>query len=224
MSTIWEQNLKKYWIDYAKLQSGRDKMYRLLQYTSKMVHFQLGQSGAPKETVAWVKHISKTLSNGRKFFRLGKFIDNWYKAYQHIQKNGLSCVSEVDIIRLLTCGAYISDMIFYIYDALAWIEAAKIGKFPSYNVKFNRNRWNAFRYTLKFTAGLMWLRHVQAGTAEYYKHRRTAVKSFLDVCNPLKSLGYNSLNDGQIGMLGTVTSLIGMYDDLFAKKKKTKKH
>ena len=44
-----------------------------------------------------------------------------------------------------------------------------------------------------------------------------SIQSALDFMNPCKSLGYNSLNDGQLGLLGVVTSSISIYDD-FAKK------
>mmetsp|Transcript_6943 Transcript_6943/g.12783 ORF Transcript_6943/g.12783 Transcript_6943/m.12783 type:complete len:220 (-) Transcript_6943:202-861(-) len=215
--SAWEANLKKYWIDYAGKISGRDKIYRFVQYFSRMLYFQLEQSGAPKETVAWFKLISKTMSTGRKMQRLGKFVDNWYKAFKHLQKKVIGLSSEQEIINTLGLMAYISDMIFYVWDALAWSKAAKIMKFPGMDVKRSRNQWNMIRYGLKSVRySLMWRAAYRDGKS-FGSYRRQAVKSALDFMNPCKSLGYNSLNDGQLGLLGVVTSSISIYDD-FAKK------
>uniref|UniRef100_A0A7S2TY97 Peroxisomal biogenesis factor 11 n=1 Tax=Lotharella oceanica TaxID=641309 RepID=A0A7S2TY97_9EUKA len=211
----WEVALNTYWVKYASKISARDKMYRFAQYFSRMVYFQMEQSGAPKEAVAWVKHISKTASTGRKFIRLGKFIDIWYKAYKHLAKHSLSLTSEKDLINCLGIMALVADMIFYVWDFLRWFEEAKVFQF-NMNVKYKRTLWNGIRYAIKAVRYTLLLRTTKEGSKAFYSHRRLAIKSALDFLNPMKGLKYNSLNDGQIGLLGVVTSCISIYDD-FAK-------
>mmetsp|Transcript_2288 Transcript_2288/g.3273 ORF Transcript_2288/g.3273 Transcript_2288/m.3273 type:complete len:219 (+) Transcript_2288:32-688(+) len=218
MSVVpWEDGLKKYWINYAGKISGRDKIYRLIQYSARAIYFQLKQAGAPKETWMRFYHISKVFSTGRKFQRMGKFIDNWFKAYKHLVKHGFSAGNMEEIAQALGLLAYAADTIFYVWDLLAWIEAAKISKFPSLHVKYNRNRWNAIRYGLKAIKGSLLIQVLKPGTKQYYSHRRIAIKSALDINNPLKGLGFLKLNDGQLGVIGIVTSIIGIYDDFHKK-------
>eukprot|EP00471_Norrisiella_sphaerica_P000320 CAMPEP_0184486166 /NCGR_PEP_ID=MMETSP0113_2-20130426/7703_1 /TAXON_ID=91329 /ORGANISM="Norrisiella sphaerica, Strain BC52" /LENGTH=217 /DNA_ID=CAMNT_0026867915 /DNA_START=77 /DNA_END=730 /DNA_ORIENTATION=- len=209
----WEQNLNTYWIKYAGKIGSRDKMYRFIQYFAKMTHFQLKQSGAPAETVKWLNHVSKTFSTGRKFIRIGKFIDNWYKAYKHLCKHAMSLSSEKDLVNVLTLMSYVADMIFYLWDALVWAEAAKIWAFPGMKCKLRRTQWNMYRYSIKALKDFLKLRTLKAGTVEYYSTRRIMCKSMIDVCNPLQGLGYNDLNAGQIGAMGVLTSCISIYDD-----------
>lgn len=209
----WEANLNTYWIKYASKVSSRDKLYRFFQYFAKMMHFQLKQSGAPSETVKWVKHVSSTLSTGRKFIRLGKFVDNLYKAYKHLCKYSISLTSEKELVQVMTLMSYIADTIFYVWDFIVWGEAAKIWAFPHLNAKLRRTRWNMYRYGLKAVKDYIKLRTLRSGSVQWYSTRRIAIKSSLDVLNPLQSLGYNDLNGGQIGLIGVVTSCISIFDD-----------
>jgi len=209
----WEVALNKYWVSYMAKTSARDKMFRFAQYAMRAIYFQLQQSGAPKDTTKWAKHVYKTLSTGRKFARMGKFIDNWYKAYKHLKKKAIALETPKDIINLLSLLVYIADMIFYFWDALAWMEAAKVSSFPGMKVKHRRNQWNAIRYGLKMIKGTFQIQYDKPGSIAYYSHRRIAVKSALDFMNPMSSLKYYKLNDGQIGVLGVVTSSIAIYDD-----------
>mmetsp|Transcript_36918 Transcript_36918/g.59191 ORF Transcript_36918/g.59191 Transcript_36918/m.59191 type:complete len:117 (+) Transcript_36918:456-806(+) len=113
----------------------------------------------------------------------------------------------------MTLMSYIADTIFYVWDFIVWGEAAKIWAFPHLNAKLRRTRWNMYRYGLKAVKDYIKLRTLRSGSVQWYSTRRIAIKSSLDVLNPLQSLGYNDLNGGQIGLIGVVTSCISIFDD-----------
>lgn len=208
----------QYWIKYLSKQSSRGKVYRLVQNVLKLAAFQLKQAGAPAELAKWAKTGSKTFSNGRKFGRLGKFVDISYKGYAWLKKGpALGVGSEEQLFNTLTLAIYVSDVMFYVYDLMSWGNASKFWPFPAWNVKQNRLRWNALRYVLKAVQGVLGMRRTEPGSAKFNKFFRAAIRNALDANDPLSGLGYNSLNAGQTGTIGCITSVMGIYED-FAPK------
>jgi len=223
-----------HWFKYTATHAGRDKSYRLVQYVSKFLAYRLAQSGADKETIAKLTKLASVLSSARKLFRIGKFYENYTKAYREASQKAanLDVVSAISISKNLATGFYL------LFDSVQWLNEAGVYKSGDLkSVKDRRNAWWALSIFLSFAHAVYKLRTIQAGLkkesaralavesapateakskikkleGEKLDAQLELVKNGADFAIPLVALKYLELNDGIVGLLGTVSSIIGCY-------------
>ena len=218
------------WIKFTSTTVGRDKMYRLVQYFSKWLAYTLGQRGYPKDEVDRWLRLSSAVGMGRKLFRVGKPID----FMQTILK---SASLKDDVIRICAIGRSAFLAGWLTLDSMQWLNANGIVKLN--DIKwFNQNAARCWLTGLVFAvaADVYRLRNnVQrlqlldkAGVKKFDDNQANAVQKerdslkkeqkkilvellqdALDVAIPASLLEYVNWGQGTIGLIGTVTSVIG---------------
>ncbi|KAG0233397.1 Peroxisomal membrane protein PMP27 [Actinomortierella wolfii] len=217
------------WLKYTATTVGRDKIYRAVQYFSRFLAWYLLRQGYTKETVARFNNLKKTLGLSRKLMRFGKPVE-------HLE-NAVKATSVKDeFIRFATVGKQLAYAGYLTLDGLIFIDGSGAYKFKNIK-KFQElaNRFWLAGIIFGFIGGLYKARQIQirkeaalrglANQSESEKsHARTELKAIakeqysvnkqllqdgLDMMIPATGLGYLSLDDGIIGLIGTVTAIMG---------------
>lgn len=203
---------------------GRDKIYRVLQYTSRfLVWFIPTQTSNAAELVAKLKKLEAHLSMGRKLIRLYKCLD--------FAVDFESALFEPNpTLRVLSAADSLSKCVRMCFDHIHW--AIKVGLLPTWDEKrFGR------------LANVFWLTGLVAAVSKNYflldramkreararkeQQKEVAEKArgeqhmfalaiFRDMCDipvPLHSLDYlPKVSPGVPAFTGTVASIIGLWE------------
>ncbi|XP_013162641.1 PREDICTED: peroxisomal membrane protein 11B [Papilio xuthus] len=213
---------------------GRDKIARLLQYTSRLVWHQLESRNANKYSVDRVKSLENTLSSFRKVLRLGRCVDIFY--------NALSTINIEDpILRFTLTASKLAHALYLYADHIVWL--SKNGF-----LKSDSNGWSQ-------TANRFWLLSIIANLArDFYEilhildfkksmflkpsdlinvpvrnfdfnsslkhlyailhcHKDIFIDTAKNSCDlfiPLTALGYTKLSPSTVGVLGAMSSLAAL--------------
>lgn len=212
---------------------GRDKLARLLQYTSRLLWHQLELRNANKYSVDRIKNLEITFSSFRKILRLGRCIDIFYTALNSIH-------IEDRFLRLTISISKIAQALFLYADHIVWLTRSGF-------LRTDSDGWNR-------TANKFWLLSIIANLLrdlyeilhlldlhktellkpsdllnikrkyDYYtgaKHVFTFVNCHKDVfldtlknsCDlfiPLTMLGFTKLSPSTVGVLGAVSSIAAL--------------
>jgi len=101
--------------------AGRDKVFRLLQYCSRLVWYNLDKNGKSPEAVARAKKLDETLGLMRRLLRFGRFFDTLHSALPV-----MSSVSD-QVIRITSAISRISSSCFMAIDHFVCLQ--KLGVF-----------------------------------------------------------------------------------------------
>ncbi|CAG5029505.1 unnamed protein product [Parnassius apollo] len=93
---------------------GRDKLARLVQYTSRLVWHQLETRNANKYSVDRVKSLENTLGTFRKVLRLGRCIDIFYTAFNNIH-------IEDPFLRFTLTTSKLAHALYLYADHIVWL-------------------------------------------------------------------------------------------------------
>ncbi|KAG0214481.1 Peroxisomal membrane protein PMP27 [Mortierella sp. GBA30] len=217
------------WLKFTATTVGRDKLYRTVQYFSRFLAWYLFRQGYTKEIVARFDNLKKTLALSRKLMRIGKPIE-------HIESAVAATAVKDEFLRYCSVGKQLSYAGYLSFDALIFLDGSGAYKFK--NIKRYGELANKFwlaGIVFSFISGLYKTRQIQIrhetavrglkNQAESEKsNARTEVKALekeqlsvnkqllqdgLDMLIPATSLGYLDLDDGAVGLVGTVTSIMG---------------
>ncbi|KAG0013373.1 Peroxisomal membrane protein PMP27 [Entomortierella chlamydospora] len=217
------------WLKFTATVVGRDKIYRTVQYFSRFLAWYLFRQGATKETVARFNNLKKTLGLSRKLMRFGKPVE-------HFENAAKATSLKDEILRFFTIGRQLSYAGYLTFDALIFIDGSGAYKFK--NIKKYSEYASRFWMSgivfgiltgLYKTRQIQIRRHVAArGLAhsveseksnartelkalakEQQSVNRQLVQDGLDVLLPATALGYLSLDDGALGLIGTITAIMG---------------
>ncbi|KAF8926255.1 peroxisomal biogenesis factor 11 [Dissophora ornata] len=217
------------WLKFTATTVGRDKLYRAVQYFSRFLAWYLLRQGYSKETVARFNNLKKTLGLSRKLMRIGKPIE-------HIESAVAATALKDELIRLFSVGKQLAYAGYLTYDALIFLDGAGAHKFQ--NIKRYNELANKFWLTgivFSIISGLYKSRQIhirRSTTVRGLKHKgekekadaRTDLKGLakeqavvsrqllqdgLDALIPSTSLEYVDLDDGVVGLIGTLTSIMG---------------
>ncbi|KAG0056229.1 Peroxisomal membrane protein PMP27 [Gryganskiella cystojenkinii] len=217
------------WLKYAATTVGRDKIYRAVQYFSRFLAWYLLRQGATKETVARFNNLKKTLGLSRKLMRFGKPIE-------HLDGAVKATSVKDEFLRYCAVGKQLAYAGYLTFDGIIFIDGSGAYKFQNIK-KYSElaNRFWLAGITFGFISGLYKTRQIQIrreaaarglthqGESEK-SHARTELKSLakeqhsvnkqllqdgLDMLIPSTGLGYLSLDDGAIGLIGTATAIMG---------------
>ncbi|KAK3808735.1 MAG: peroxisomal biogenesis factor 11 [Benniella sp.] len=217
------------WLKFTATTVGRDKLYRTLQYFSRFLAWYIARQGATKETVARFNNLKKTLALSRKLMRIGKPIE-------HLEAAVAATSLKDRTLLFCTAGKQLSYAGYLTYDALIFLDGAGAYKFK--NIKGYTELASKFwlsGITFSLLTGLYKTRQIQVRREDAVRglkhsgegeksHAQTELKALareqnnvnwqllqdgLDTLIPSSSLGYVDLNDGIVGLVGTITSIMG---------------
>ncbi|POY74121.1 hypothetical protein BMF94_2933 [Rhodotorula taiwanensis] len=208
---------------------GRDKLYRAIQYYARFLAYYCLRKGYSKETVARLQALKSTLALSRKLMRVGK-------PFEHLQAavKGLDLTDPV--LKFTTVGRQLGYAGYLINDTLVWLHTAKVRPFSAPTIATIQQRAARLWFTgiaFSLVSSLYKLYGLQQrqqavsraqGLSEkgeksadlrLIQTQQAAVRyqltqDALDILLPAGTLGYHQLDDGIIGLIGTVTSIMGL--------------
>ncbi|RQM08259.1 hypothetical protein DH86_00001459 [Scytalidium sp. 3C] len=214
-----------HYLKFVATTVGRDKLLRTLQYFSRFYAWYLYRTNGTPAEIAPYEAIKKQFGLARKLLRVGKNVEHFKAAATAADSKSLDAVTKYCAVgRQLGYAGYLT------LDSLTVLDAAGIRKSES----AKRLQKEAYRFWL---AGLLFsaisgsyslynLRQQESKidkkdgegvvTSKRIQKERAALNLQLlsDLCDitvPLAALGLANLDDGLVGLAGTVSSLIGVY-------------
>ncbi|BFZ22479.1 hypothetical protein BsWGS_25518 [Bradybaena similaris] len=214
-------SLSKDLIKFNSQTAARDKIFRLAQYGSRLLLWQLthGSPDVPGEVITRLSKLEAALGLSRKLFRLGNCVDLAHKAVDafSIQNAG---------IRALTVTSHAMKSLWLFIDHFLWF--GKVGVIKMDVVLWTRWSLRAWLLCLvtASVADVILLLEVQARLGREHtdppgtvKQLMTQVRGFrlnfwrdfCDIFIPLGGLGYAS--PGLSALCGVVSSVIGFLQE-----------
>ncbi|KAJ9293937.1 hypothetical protein DTO271G3_7313 [Paecilomyces variotii] len=205
---------------------GRDKLLRTLQYFSRFYAWYLFRTNRPKTAIEPFETIKKQFGLTRKILRIGKFIEHFKAAAVAFDNK-----APVDpILRYLAVGRQLGYAGYMSYDTITVIHALGIKKLQNPK-KMQENAYRAWLASLVFSviSGVysLWKLHQREklvdrtegeGAVELkkiQKERAAArvqlISDLFDITIPISGTGIVPLDDGIVGLSGTVSSLLGIW-------------
>ncbi|KAM0794907.1 peroxisomal biogenesis factor 11 [Usnea florida] len=204
---------------------GRDKLLRTLQYFSRFYAWYLFRTNNPARLIAPYEAIKKQFGLTRKALRLGKNVEHFKAAASAADSKNMD-----PVLKYCAVGRQLGYAMYLSLDAVTYLDAAGIR--PLASVK--RLQQEAYRawfagLTCNAIAGLYTLWQLRQrdqrvdksdgeGVVESKKimkeRNTTNLQLISDLCDltiPSSALGYANLDDGIVGLAGTVSSLIGVW-------------
>lgn len=206
----------------------RDKLLRLVQYFSRFLGYYLYRKGFPVTLVGHLKALTSSLALARKAFRAGKPLGNFRAALLELGNH-----TSDKVLHLTSIGKNLSQGLYLTFDTLNFLVNSKSVKFSSARTQLFNKSANRFwflavasglidalyrSYTSK--AQLKALSVDEKATPEeklkvqqnIKKQLRLALWNAIDIFIPLNNLGVVKVDDGLIGLAGTITSAFAIQD------------
>lgn len=161
--------------------------------------------------------------------RLGRFCESLYSTFSTINYPDV-------VIRITMSMSRISSALFLLADHIVWIGRVgilkvDIGKWTSISNRYwlmmlimnlTRDFYEILQILKDCRTNLLWNRTSKSGLLKYYgqvcshlKYRTDVIsdtiKNGCDIFIPLTALGYTKLSPGTVGILGVISSLVGIY-------------
>ncbi|KAI9738787.1 MAG: Peroxisomal membrane protein PMP27 [Cirrosporium novae-zelandiae] len=215
-----------HYLRYIATTVGRDKLLRTLQYFSRFYAWYLLRTNGTPAQIKPFEVIKKQFGLSRKLLRVGKNVEHFKAAATAAdQKGGDSLLKYCAVGRQLAYGVYLS------LDTVSYLDTTGIRSLPAPTSKrLLRAAQRAWLTGLLFNtiSGIYTLIHLSQksrlvnktdgeGVVEGKKIERERAAARLqllsDLCDmtvPGTALGFVGLDDGVVGIAGTVSSLIGM--------------
>ncbi|TKX24758.1 peroxisomal biogenesis factor 11 [Elsinoe australis] len=213
--------------NYVATTVGRDKALRTVQYFSRFLSFYLYRQNYPQTTVAQFTALKSNLGLVRKAMRLGKFVE-------HLRAAALAFDSKTmdPVLKYLAVARQMGYAGYLFSDALTYLDAAGVRKSEGAK-RMQKQAYQFWAMGLAASAisGIYSLYKISAenkrvvesqGTdaekkvegKKVLRNRNAATQQFIsDLCDltvPVSALGWADLDDGIVGLAGTVSSLIGL--------------
>ncbi|KAG5718850.1 Peroxisomal membrane protein PMP27 [Termitomyces sp. T112] len=219
-------------IKFASTTVGRDKTYRGVQYFARFFAWYLLTKGHKLDAARW-NALKSHLGTARKLMRLGKPIEHLQSALRASLANGPAFEQIFAIGRQLGYFGYLC------YDALIWANTIKFISVDSVAAKRFSKRssqlWLAgilfslaggVLKTIRLARESSKLQGSSCGEKDISEEnqrevrlsavkaaqgaaRRQFIVDILDVWIPATGAGIANVNDGALGIIGLITSLLG---------------
>ncbi|KAG0264567.1 Peroxisomal membrane protein PMP27 [Mortierella polycephala] len=213
------------WLKFTATTVGRDKIYRAVQYFSRFLAWYSLRQGYTKETIARFNSLKKTLGLSRK-----------RKPIEHLENAAKATAVKDEFLRFSTIGKQLAYAGYLTLDGIIFIDGSGAYKFKNIK-KYSElaSRFWLAGIVFGFVTGLYKTRQIQIrretaarglahSTESEKSHARTELKAIakeqhsinkqllqdgLDMLIPATGLGYLSLDDGAVGLIGTATAIMG---------------
>ncbi|POS82367.1 putative peroxisomal membrane protein PMP27 [Erysiphe pulchra] len=214
-----------HYLKFVATTTGRDKLIRTCQYFARFYAWYLFRTNKTPSEIAPFEAIKKQFSLARKLLRIGKNVEHFKAACLAADSKNLDAMSRFCAVgRQLGYAGYLS------FDAAAYLDAAGIVKNSSIK-RLQRESNKCWMCGLLFStvSGLysLYLLKQQESridrkngedvvASRRIQKERTAINLQLisDLCDltiPTSAIGLVELDDGIVGLAGTLSSLIGVY-------------
>ncbi|CAI7588818.1 unnamed protein product [Penicillium bialowiezense] len=215
-----------HWLRFVATTVGRDKILRTLQYFSRFYAWYLYRTNKPQSAIDPYNAVKKQFGTTRKIMRIGKFLEHLKAAAVAFDNK-----NPVDpVLKYLAIGRQLGYAGYLTLDAVTVIDAIGVRKLASAK-RLQESAYRSWAAGLIFSAvaGVYTLVRLQEkektidrkegeGVVEakkIEKERSAArIQLFSDVCDlaaPLSAVGILNLDDGIVGISGTISSLIGVW-------------
>ncbi|GFR12778.1 peroxisomal membrane protein 11B [Trichonephila clavata] len=222
-------------IKFNNQSAGRDKLFRLLQYSSRFIWASLENKTSKEDLLKQLKDLEYTLSTGRKLYRFGRGVDTLYAALSSLHLRDPA-------LRYTITFSKINMALYLLTDHIIWLGRAGL-------LNIDKTKWARLSYKLWLFSLVMNLSRdfyeikqilkklsyggsnqvLQAKMSHppntiisklnlYYKilalHKDVVidtVKNGCDICLPLSQLGYLSISPRTVGLFGVISSVAGMF-------------
>jgi peroxin-11B len=215
-----------HYLKFAATTVGRDKLLRTIQYFARFYAWYLLRTNALTSAIAPWDALKKQLGLTRKIMRIGKNIEHLKAASQAAdQARGAD-----PVLRYTSVGRQLGYAGYLTLDTATVLDATGVRKWSrAKDVQREAFRFWAMGLACSVVAQVYTLYRLQQREAKIDKkdgegvveskritiERATSRTQLLsDVCDltiPLSALGLAKLDDGFVGIAGTVSSIIGMY-------------
>ncbi|KAL0261439.1 Peroxisomal membrane protein PMP27 [Diplodia seriata] len=204
---------------------GRDKLLRTLQYWSRFYAWYLYRTNNPQADVAAYDAVKKNMGTARKLLRLGKFVEHLKAAAVAADSKGSDAVVKyLTVGRQLGYAGYMALDNATVPDLVGFRKSANIKKIGE-----QASRAWATGLLFSVVAGVYTLAQLRKRSAAVDEKEAESVvekkkiqkegnaakiQLITDICDlavPLTALGYVNLDDGIVGLTGTLSSLIGVW-------------
>ena len=214
-------------IEYNKIAAGRDKLCRVFQYGSKFGWWYCEVRDIDPDIVKKLKALESALSTTRKALRFGKSFD--------MLQSSLKAMHISDILYRFTISfARLNQALYLLYDHLVWL--SRVGLIKDEKKKYTNTSYRFWLVSLIFNLvrniydiykiystkternqsreGSCSRSPKQGGFANYVLENKPVfldtVKNAADLTIPMGNLGYMNIPAGVQGLMGVLSSLIGM--------------
>lgn len=208
---------------------GRDKIIRLLQYGSRAYWYHAQNIRRTQHSAEILRSLEYTFSSFRKLLRLGRCLDSLYSASKMMKYPDVT-------IRVTLTLSKIANALFLLADHIIWI--GRVGLFKVNVEKWSKiaNKYWLMSIIMNLTRDIYEIIKIleREGKGVLMKKPRLsphilkeyelvyhlsnhtdilmdAIKNGCDLFIPLTALGFTQFTPGTIGLLGMISSFVGVY-------------
>ncbi|KAE8159767.1 peroxisomal biogenesis factor 11 [Aspergillus tamarii] len=204
---------------------GRDKLLRTAQYFSQFYIWHLYRRNYRQSVIDPYSAVRKQLGTTRKILRLGNFLGNLQTLGRVMSKTN----SNEPVLEYLAIGGQLGFGGYLFFDNITAIKAIGIHKLPSAErLDILADKFWAAGLICSIMTCIYTLLHSQPGKrtkreddepdlddkTRAKKRSAAWIQLISDLCDltvPGKTLGCTALDDGIVGIAGTMSSLIGVW-------------
>ncbi|KAI0514924.1 peroxisomal biogenesis factor 11 [Xylaria bambusicola] len=220
-----------HYLKFVATTVGRDKVLRLLQYFARFYSWYLLRTNATRAEIAPYDAIKKSFGSTRKLLRVGKNVEHIKAAAVAFDSLTTKNAGGDAVLKYLALGRQIGYAGYLTGDALtvptalnikAWDGAKRAGR-EAYRFwaiglacsvvaqlyTLNQLRQREAKVDLKEGEGVVEAKKI---ARERYASQLQLISDLCDLTVPTSGLGWTSFDDGFVGLAGTVSSLIGIYN------------
>lgn len=214
-------------IKFNSQTAGRDRFFRLLQYSSKFIGWMV-ENWKDKDLVAKLRNLEYTFAAARKLLRFGRTLDAFYAALGTLNIPDLTLRTTITLSR-------INFALYLLADHITWLRSMGL-------TNANQNKWSNlsnrfwlyqtvmnlvrdFYEILQILSSSIGLAYFQMDTSSpgslliatvrglcsFMQHNKEitvdTIKNGCDFWLPYNALGHSQLSSGAIGLLGIVSSI-----------------
>ncbi|CAD6244084.1 GSCOCG00013238001-RA-CDS [Cotesia congregata] len=209
---------------------GRDKIIRLCQYGSRAGWYYTQNKLMAYRSNDILKSLEYTFSSFRKLLRLGRFLDSLYSALSSMKYPNL-------VIRITLTLSKISNALYLLADHIIWVGRAglckvNIEKWSTIANKYwlmtiimnlTRDIYEILQIMEEYNLGRLSKVNLYSKNYRYDRYRALfyltshkdvvldTIKNGCDLFIPLTNLGYTKFTPGIVGILGFISSAVGIY-------------
>lgn len=202
----------------------REKSFRLVAYLSRFLTYYLSRKGYPTEVVNLFRDLKGHVTFIRKGMRFLKPLNHLQTASESYDNKFLDCtLRATTVVRNLAYAGYLS------LDSIVWFKMLGLVDKKKFSTV---GKWASRFWLLGLIAGVVnSLRTIQSlreyklqekdekvekvdasVEAKLFKAKRKLVWDFLDMFIALNSLDILHFTEGDVGLAGTITSVMGLKD------------
>ncbi|KAI1132900.1 peroxisomal biogenesis factor 11 [Nemania abortiva] len=220
-----------HYLKFVATTVGRDKVLRLLQYFARFYAWYLLRTNATRGEVAPYEGIKKSFGQARKLLRVGKNVEHFKAAAVAFDSTAAKGSGGDPVLKYTAVGRQLGYAGYLTADMLTVPTALNIRKWEG-ATRAGREAYRFWAMGLACSVvaqvyTLYQLRQREAKVdkkegegvveakkiaLERYASQLQLLSDLCDLTVPTSALGWANFDDGFVGLAGTVSSLIGIYN------------